>query len=240
MVAIAAGTIAAGAIAAGEASTAHPGADAAKAISQVDEAAPHTSVSRAAFEVYAKELIRYYFVHEYRETRLVRIAQAAAAREAAEEAKVTPADRAFATDGGDPSASSCPVPAAERATSAVPWTPMDGVGFVHCPASWKVEDRAAPTFSLRQFEAIAQGFVAGMGALATRPLIEALPAAPGYMTLMLAVRFLVDFLEGDRYFQIDAPDHNLRRAATQLSLAEAMSSQLSDMHRITQGFGHDP
>ena len=96
------------------------------------------------------------------------------------------------------------------------------------------EDREAPAFDLIQFETMARGFVAGLGDLATRDLVAALPAAPGYMTLMLAVRFLVDFLEGDPYFQIDFPDHNLRRAATQLGLAETMADRLDDMHRIVE------
>ncbi len=37
-----------------------------------------------------------------------------------------------------------------------------------------------------------------------------------------AVRFLTDYLEGDRYYPVSRPDHNLRRARTQLRLLEQL------------------
>lgn len=101
-------------------------------------------------------------------------------------------------------------------------------------ASAAAEDGSVPSFDLARFAAIARGFARGLGELATPALRAAMPAAPGYMTLMLAVRFLVDYLEGDRYFQTDSPGHNLRRAETQLNLAELMADKLDAMHEITE------
>ena len=74
------------------------------------------------------------------------------------------------------------------------------------------------TRALDLFAALAQGFVAGLGALDDPALRAALVTAPRYITLTLAVRFLVDYLQGDRYFRVDDAEHNLRRARAQLSL----------------------
>ena len=40
------------------------------------------------------------------------------------------------------------------------------------------------------------------------------------LTLECAMRFLGDYLNGDIYFKIDYPDHNLVRARTQLKLVK--------------------
>ena len=42
--------------------------------------------------------------------------------------------------------------------------------------------------------------------------------APGYVALMLGVRFLTDHLRGDRYFKVSKPGQNLRRAQEQIAL----------------------
>jgi len=42
------------------------------------------------------------------------------------------------------------------------------------------------------------------------------------MALENGVRFLTDHLDGDRYFRIARPGHNLDRARAQLRLAESM------------------
>lgn len=53
----------------------------------------------------------------------------------------------------------------------------------------------------------------------------ALATAPAGMAFMLAVRFLADHLDGDRYFRIRRPGQNLDRARTQLALAEAFDGE---------------
>jgi Ser/Thr protein kinase RdoA (MazF antagonist) len=45
------------------------------------------------------------------------------------------------------------------------------------------------------------------------------------MTLMLASRFLADYLQGDEYFTVSRPEHNLQRAVNQFSLYLSLLSQ---------------
>ena len=52
------------------------------------------------------------------------------------------------------------------------------------------------------------------------------------MTLECGVRFLTDYLEGDLYFHISRPEHNLDRCRTQLKL-------VTDMERKWERRGND-
>jgi len=45
------------------------------------------------------------------------------------------------------------------------------------------------------------------------------------ITLETGIRFLTDFLEGDIYFKIHRPGHNLDRCRTQLKLVERIEDQ---------------
>jgi len=46
------------------------------------------------------------------------------------------------------------------------------------------------------------------------------------------MRFLTDYLKGDKYFSIDYPQHNLDRARAQLKLAQDMESKEEAMALI--------
>ena len=46
------------------------------------------------------------------------------------------------------------------------------------------------------------------------------------------MRFLTDYLNGDKYFSIDREKHNLDRARTQLRLVRDMEHKWDDMARI--------
>ena len=72
-----------------------------------------------------------------------------------------------------------------------------------------------------RFEAAARGYLGEAGILATA---EELVLAPRYTTFMLAVRFLTDHLQGDRYFKAVRRGENLIRAQAQFRLLEAMES----------------
>ena len=63
---------------------------------------------------------------------------------------------------------------------------------------------------------------AGAGFL-TAGEVELLPLAGSLMALEAAARFLTDHLQGDVYFKIEAPGHNLRRARNQLRLVDALA-----------------
>ncbi len=75
---------------------------------------------------------------------------------------------------------------------------------------WSTRDRADEAL----FLACLEGFAAEREGL--DPVAAA--DAPGYVTLMLAVRFLTDHLSGNRYFRVTQAGENLRRAQKQFEL----------------------
>ncbi len=48
------------------------------------------------------------------------------------------------------------------------------------------------------------------------------------------IRFLTDYIDGDRYFRVEHPKHNLDRARAQLKLVTDMEEKMSAMKGIIQ------
>jgi hypothetical protein len=85
--------------------------------------------------------------------------------------------------------------------------------------------------SIERFAALVRG-MAVAGEIDATP--EAWALAPRYVTLMLAVRFLTDHLEGDRYFRVRQAGENLARARVQFRLLEAFERQDTAMVRAAR------
>lgn len=54
------------------------------------------------------------------------------------------------------------------------------------------------------------------------------------MPLELGIRFLTDYLEGNRYFKVESPDENLHKAMIQFRLTESIERQAQWLHRIIE------
>lgn len=72
------------------------------------------------------------------------------------------------------------------------------------------------------YEACAEGFLEGFGGYLTGQEIKLMPIAGAVIAFELAMRFLSDYLDGDRYFKTARPGHNLDRARTQIALARSL------------------
>ena len=92
-----------------------------------------------------------------------------------------------------------------------------------------------------RFEAFADGFLSRTAAVLTPAERETLAASSLCMTAEVAVRFLTDYLDGDRYFKVSDPAHNLRRTRNQIALAKEMLSHREEMEtvvaRLTETYG---
>ncbi|HKM43206.1 MAG TPA: phosphotransferase, partial [Limnochordia bacterium] len=64
--------------------------------------------------------------------------------------------------------------------------------------------------------------------------IDNLAFSAKLMTLESGIRFLADYLDGDRYFRIDHPQHNLQRARAQLKLVADLEEKMPVMEGIIQ------
>ena len=88
---------------------------------------------------------------------------------------------------------------------------------------------------LARVEAIASGYcpTADLTSAERDTLVDGIL----YVTYMLAVRFLTDYLEGDRYFRTAYPEHNLDRASNQLALLRDIQDQRLALSRIVRTAG---
>lgn len=87
-------------------------------------------------------------------------------------------------------------------------------------------------FSLPLFAAFAHGFLSPLKDVVTDAEASMLAQAARLMTLECGMRFLADYLDGDRYFAVRYGEHNLVRARTQIRLAGEMELQMASMERI--------
>ena len=84
---------------------------------------------------------------------------------------------------------------------------------------------------LHLFEVYTRGYLDAAKSLTSRE-VDMLPLSAFVMTVELASRFLKDYLDGDLYFKIDHPEHNLIRTQSQIALAADMEQKLPEMNRI--------
>jgi hypothetical protein len=72
-------------------------------------------------------------------------------------------------------------------------------------------------------EAIAEGFCQGIGTAFSPIEAESIVTAGKVISFETGMRFLTDYLDGDRYFRIRYPKHNLVRARNQFALTLAFA-----------------
>ena len=89
---------------------------------------------------------------------------------------------------------------------------------------------------LEIFRAFTEGFLSETLHFMTRKEIETLPLSCFVLAAELSTRFLADYLNGDLYFTIKYPDHNLVRTKCQIALAKDMLRKMDDMEKIVQEF----
>jgi len=87
---------------------------------------------------------------------------------------------------------------------------------------------------MEKFKAFTNGFLKETAGSLTKREVELLPYAPIVLAYELALRFLTDYLNGNKYFRCDGnrPDHNLERTRAQFKLMTDMKEHLPEMTKI--------
>ncbi len=93
------------------------------------------------------------------------------------------------------------------------------------PAGEDAQDLEAVGLDLALFEAITAGYLQEAGGFLTRAEIVLLPLSVKVITFELGIRFLADYLQGDTYFKIKNPLHNLHRAQVQFKLLQSIEAK---------------
>jgi Ser/Thr protein kinase RdoA (MazF antagonist) len=88
------------------------------------------------------------------------------------------------------------------------------------------------SMSLDMFRAYAEGYLVERRNTMTQSEKEWLPFAALYITFEQVLRFLMDYIDGDKYYKIAYPDHNLVRTRAQYRLLQSMERQYDQMCAI--------
>jgi hypothetical protein len=99
-------------------------------------------------------------------------------------------------------------------------------------ASEDENDLSKVRMDINLFKAYSEGYLSETLDTLNDVEKEFLAFAPRLITYTIAVRFLTDFIDGDNYFKIHHPLHNLQRARAQLRLVMSMEEQYGEMMEI--------
>ena len=84
------------------------------------------------------------------------------------------------------------------------------------------------------FEAFTKGFLEETRNELSTPEKNHLAFSACMMTFIIGLRFLTDYLDGDHYFKIHHPGHNLERARVQFKLVKSMEDHAEEMEEIVR------
>lgn len=85
---------------------------------------------------------------------------------------------------------------------------------------------------LDRFEALVRGYLGAAKTFLNATEIAHLAFAGKLLTLECGIRFLTDYLQGDIYFKIKHPAHNLERCRNQFGFVAALEAKLAPMEKI--------
>ncbi len=92
-------------------------------------------------------------------------------------------------------------------------------------------------FDMEIFKAFARGYIKGTRSFLTPVERENLPYAACLFPFMQAVRFFADYINGDTYYKIKYPDHNLVRTRNQMKLFHSAMSKVPEMSAFIESLG---
>lgn len=108
----------------------------------------------------------------------------------------------------------------------------DAVRFGASTAAEDETDLSKVGIDLDLFREFTNGYLSAAGEFLTPTELNYLAFSAKLITYELGMRFLTDHLNGDVYFRIHRPNHNLDRARTQFKLVEDMEAKMDKMNAI--------
>ena len=98
------------------------------------------------------------------------------------------------------------------------------------------DDRNPDNVSLdmEMYRAYTEGYLSQRRSTLVGSELEHLAFSARYITYEQVLRFLMDYIDGDVYYKVNAPDHNLVRTRAQYKLLQSMEEQYPEMQRIVK------
>ncbi len=88
--------------------------------------------------------------------------------------------------------------------------------------------------SMGMFRAYTDGYLSQRAGQLTQPEIDHLAFSARYITYEQVLRFLMDYIDGDTYYKIKYPEHNLVRTHAQYKLLRSMEEHYDEMCAIVR------
>ena len=105
----------------------------------------------------------------------------------------------------------------------------DQVRFTAATSAEDEIDLSKVGTDLALYRALAAGYLTHARGFLTETEIEMMPFSARLVTLTIGLRFLTDYLSGDRYFHTEREDQNLDRAKVQFHMVDFMERQRAQM-----------
>ena len=112
----------------------------------------------------------------------------------------------------------------------------DSIRFGATTALEDETDLSKVNFDISLYELYVKGFIEGAKGGLTEGELEMLPIGAIMMTFECGMRFLADYLNGDTYFRVHRPSHNLDRCRNQFKLVADMEARLDEMRAIVKKY----
>ena len=107
--------------------------------------------------------------------------------------------------------------------------------FLRSGANTGLEDDKNPdnvNFNMEIFRAFTKGYLESGKSFLLPIEIENLPYAAALFPYMQCVRFLADYINGDTYYKIQYPEHNLVRTKAQFKLLQSVEEHTPEMKKF--------
>lgn len=96
------------------------------------------------------------------------------------------------------------------------------------------EDLSKVNINISIYASYTKGFITHTRDVLNKHEIENLAFSARFMTFIIGLRFLTDYLDGDAYFRTLSPKHNLTRTKVQFRLIESMEKEANKMEEIVK------
>lgn len=105
----------------------------------------------------------------------------------------------------------------------------DALRTIACSSLEDEKDISKVHFNFKAFSHFSLGYLDQIRGIATDAEKSYFYIAPMLLTYIMGIRFLTDYLNGDVYYKIAYPEHNINRSKVQMALLRSMESFESQM-----------
>lgn len=112
----------------------------------------------------------------------------------------------------------------------------DAIRFGASTAREDEEDTSLIKLDMEKTRAFTRGFIQETAGILSDEELIRLPLGIKVLTGELAMRFLTDYLDGDLYFKVNSPNHNLIRTRAQIALLKNVEEKEDQLQEMVQRY----